>query len=88
MKIKDIAQKKRVGDRLRRIEWQIRWVIQMIEDEASVREIVQQLSAVRSAIGQSLNEEIVCSLEKMVEKKAGLDTKDYEEIRDLMKIAR
>jgi DNA-binding FrmR family transcriptional regulator len=60
----------------------------MIEDEASVREIVQQLSAIRSAIGQSLNEEIVCSLEKMVEKKAGLDTKDYEEIRDLMKIAR
>lgn len=34
MKIKDALQKKRVGDRLRRIEGQIRGVIQMIEDEA------------------------------------------------------
>ncbi len=50
MKIKDIAGKKRVGDRLRRIEGQIRGVIQMIEDEAGVREILQQLSAIRSAM--------------------------------------
>lgn len=60
----------------------------MIEEEAAVRDIVQQLSAVRSAIGQSLNEEIVCSIEKIIEKKATLDPKEYDEIRDLMKIAR
>lgn len=88
MKIKDPAQKKRVGDRLRRIEWQIRGVIQMIEDESPVRSIIQQLAAIRSAIGQSLNEEIVCSIEKTIEKKAALDPKEYDEIRDLMKIAR
>lgn len=88
MKIKDVVQKKRVGDRLRRIEWQIRWVIQMIEDEASVASIVQQLSAVRSAMGQAINEEIVCTIEKMSDKKSSLEQKDYDEIRDLMKVAR
>lgn len=88
MKIKDIAQKKRVWDRLRRIEWQIRGIIQMIEDEANVSNIVQQLSAVRSAMGQALNEEIVCALERMNDKKTSLEQKDYDEIRDLMKVAR
>lgn len=88
MKIKDITQKKRVGDRLRRIEGQIRWVIQMIEDEAWVREIIQQLSAIRSAMGQAMNEEIICTIEKMWEKKAGISEKEVAEIKDLMKIIR
>ena len=56
MKIKDVVHKKRVWDRLKRIEGQIRGVIQMIEDEAGVREIIQQLSAIRSAMGQAMNE--------------------------------
>jgi DNA-binding FrmR family transcriptional regulator len=89
MKIKDPLKKKRVGDRLRRIEWQVRWVIQMIEDEANVRDIVQQLSAIKSALVQSMNEEVMCTLEKMMEKQWGpLDEKDLAEIRDLMKIIR
>ena len=88
MKIKDVAQKKRVGDRLRRIEGQIRGVIQMIEDESGVREIIQQLSAIRSAMGQALNEEVMCTIEKMQEKKGWLTDKEIDEIRDLMKIIR
>jgi DNA-binding FrmR family transcriptional regulator len=59
----------------------------MIEEEASVKEIVQQLSAVRSAIGQSINEEIISTIEKMNDKKP-LEQKDYDELRDLMKVAR
>ena len=88
MKIKDTLQKKRVGDRLRRIEGQIRGVIQMIEDEAWVREIVQQLSAIRSAMGQAMNEEILCALEKMGEKKWSLGEKELEEVREFLKIIR
>lgn len=88
MKIKDQAQKKRVGDRLRRIEGQIRWVIQMIEDEANVKDIVQQLSAIRSAMWQAANEEILCAIEKVTTKKTALDIKEYDEIRDLMKVVR
>jgi DNA-binding FrmR family transcriptional regulator len=88
MKIKDSLQKKRVSDRLRRIEWQIRWVIQMIEEEAGVREIIQQLSAIRSAMWQAVNEEIVCSIERLSSKKASLTEEEIAEIKDLMKIAK
>ncbi len=88
MKIKDIAQKKRVSDRLRRIEWQIRGVIQMIEDEANVKEIIQQLSAIRSAMGQAANEEIVCAFERTTEKKTALTDDDFDEIRVLLKTVR
>jgi CsoR family transcriptional regulator, copper-sensing transcriptional repressor len=88
MKIRDIAQKKRVGDRLRRVEGQIRGVIQMIEDEAGVREILQQLSAIRSAMGQAINAEILCAIEKGAEKKGTLTEKDIEEIGEFLKIMR
>lgn len=43
MKIKDAEQKKRVVNRLRRIEGQIRGVVQMVEDESPVATISQQL---------------------------------------------
>lgn len=88
MKIKDFSQKKRVSDRLRRIEGQIRGVIQMIEDEASVREIIQQISAIRSAMSQAANEELLCAFERTTEKKTALDEKEYDEIRALLKLVR
>lgn len=88
MKIKDSLQKKRVADRLRRIEGQIRGVIQMIEDEANVKEIVQQLSAIRSAMGQAANEEILCAFERMSEKKTALSDTEFDEIRSLLKTVR
>lgn len=88
MKIKDIDQKKRVSNRLRRIEWQLRWVIQMIEDESNVRNIIQQLSAIRSALGQAINEEILCSMERAMEKNGTISEKNMEEIRSFLKIMR
>jgi DNA-binding FrmR family transcriptional regulator len=88
MKIKDLDQKKRVTNRLRRIEWQLRGVIQMIEDEEGVREIIQQLSAVKSALGQAVNEEILCAIEKSSIKAEGMSEKDMEEIREFLKIMR
>lgn len=88
MKIKDTLQKKRVSDRLRRIEGQIRGVIQMIEDEAGVKEIIQQLSAIRSAVGQAANEEIVCAMERISEKKSILSSEDLDEMRVFLKTVR
>lgn len=88
MKIKDQSQKKRVGDRLRRIEGQIRGVIQMIEDEVSVKDVVQQLSAVRSAMGQAMNEELLCVIEKITERRGEIDEKELDEIRTLLRFIR
>lgn len=87
MKIKDFSQKKRVSDRLRRIEGQVRWVIQMIEEEAGVREIVQQISAIRSAMNQAANEEVLCAIERLTEKKVPGE-KELEEIKSLLKLIR
>jgi len=86
MKIRDINQKKRVTNRLRRIEGQIRGVVQMVEDENDVKEIVQQISAIRSALTQTLYEEFFCTLERIIEKRAlDFSDKDMEELRFLLK---
>lgn len=60
----------------------------MIDDEAGVREIIQQLSAIRSALGQAINEEIICAMERSTEKNGVISEKDMEEIRDFLKIMR
>ncbi len=60
----------------------------MIEDEAGVKEIIQQLSAIRSAVGQAANEEIVCAMERISEKKSMLTAEDLDEMRVFLKTVR
>lgn len=89
MKIKDIEQKKRVINRLRRIEGQIRGVVQMVEDESPVQTISQQLSAIRSAVTHTMYEEFFCALERIIEKRsADIQDKDMEELRGMLKSIR
>ncbi|MBS9784182.1 metal-sensitive transcriptional regulator [Candidatus Gracilibacteria bacterium] len=86
MKIKDAAAKKAVINRLRRIEGQIRGVTQMIEDEASVKDIAQQLAAIRSAMTHTVYEEFFCAMDKILDKKNGeVSEKDLLELRKLLK---
>lgn len=86
MKIKDQDQKKKIVNRLRRVEGQIRAVIQMVEDESPVSTINQQLSAIRSAVTNSLYEEFFFALEKIVVKKdSQISEKDMDELRGLLK---
>ncbi len=89
MKIKDQAAKKAVTNRLRRIEWQIRGVIQMIEDEAPVKGISQQLSAIRSAMTHAVYEEFFCAMDRTLEKKWGnIWEKELSDLRKLLKAIR
>ena len=50
MKIKDPEVKKKLIQRLRRIEGQVRGVVGMLEEERDCHEVVQQLAAIHSAI--------------------------------------
>ena len=50
MKIKSDDTKEHLVQRLRRIEGQVRGVQGMINDERDCQEIIQQLSAIRSAL--------------------------------------
>lgn len=89
MKIKDSEQKKRVINRLRRIEGQIRGVVQMVEDDSSVQTISQQLSAIRSAVTHTMYEEFFCALEKIIDKRAiDFEEKDMDELRGILKSIR
>jgi CsoR family transcriptional regulator, copper-sensing transcriptional repressor len=50
MKIQNPEAKEKLTQRLRRIEGQVRGVQSMLEDERDCREIIQQLSAIHSAV--------------------------------------
>ncbi len=50
MKIENQENKKQLIKRLRRIEGQVRGLQSMLDDERECREIMQQLSAVSSAV--------------------------------------
>jgi CsoR family transcriptional regulator, copper-sensing transcriptional repressor len=50
MKIKNPEAKDKLIQRLRRVEGQIRGVESMLDEERDCHEIVQQLSAIRSAV--------------------------------------
>ena len=50
MKVPDTAVKNELQTRLRRIEGQVRGVQKMLDEDRDCQEIVQQLTAVRSAV--------------------------------------
>jgi DNA-binding FrmR family transcriptional regulator len=50
MKIQDTESKTRLIQRLRRIEGQLRGVQTMLDEERDCREIMQQMTAIRSAM--------------------------------------
>ena len=50
MKLQNPETKKNLLNRLRRIEGQVRGVQTMVENERDCREIIQQLSSIRSAV--------------------------------------
>jgi len=56
MKINNEEIKKKMIQRLRRVEGQIRGVQSMLEEERDCREIMQQLSAVHSAVQSTSSE--------------------------------
>ncbi len=54
MKLKSVETKDRINQRLSKIEGQVRGVQSMLNEERDCQEIMQQLSAIRSAL-QSVN---------------------------------
>ena len=50
MKVEGVATKEELQKRLKRIEGQVRGVQRMLDEDRDCHEIVQQLSAIRSAV--------------------------------------
>jgi DNA-binding FrmR family transcriptional regulator len=76
-------------NRLKRAEGQLRGILKMIEEERECREIITQLSAVRSAIDKSMAYIVATNLEKCIvdSQNAGSDSSEIvkEAIELLMK---
>ncbi len=64
--------------RLRRVEGQIRGILKMMEEEKNCKDVVNQLSAVRSAVDKAMAYVVATNLEQcIIDKKAlGEDTKE------------
>ncbi|AQQ54664.1 metal-sensitive transcriptional regulator [Planococcus lenghuensis] len=67
---------KKVENRLKRIEGQIRGVLQMMEKDGDCRDVVMQLSAVRSAVDRTIGVIVSENLEQCVREsvESGEDT--------------
>lgn len=65
-----------VKRRLRRVEGQVRGVLKMMEEEKSCKDVVSQLSAVRSAVDKAIAYIVATNLEKCIleEKETGNET--------------
>ena len=66
-----------VKKRLRRIEGQIRGVLKMMEEQEDCKDVVSQLSAVRSATDKAIAYIVAVNLEECIleEQTAGRDTR-------------
>ncbi|WP_179232986.1 metal-sensitive transcriptional regulator [Paenibacillus rigui] len=76
-----------VKKRLRRIEGQIRGVLNMMEEQQHCKDVVSQLSAVRSAADKAIAYLVAVNLEKCIieEREAGRDSsKVVQEAIDLL----
>ena len=65
-----------VKRRLRRAEGQIRGVLKMMEEEKNCKDVVSQLSAIRSAVDKAIAYIVAVNLEQCIleEKDSGRDT--------------
>ncbi|HEX9029148.1 MAG TPA: metal-sensitive transcriptional regulator [Anaerolineales bacterium] len=93
MKIKNPEAKEKLIQRLRRVEGQVRGVVSMVDDERDCQEILQQLSAIHSAVqGASrifLQEYATCCLmeldeESTVENRLAHRSKREKIIQDMI----
>lgn len=65
-----------VKRRLKRVEGQVRGVLNMMEEDKNCKDVVSQLSAVRSAVDKAIAYVVAVNLEKCIleEKESGQDT--------------
>ncbi len=61
-----MAYDKRIENRLKRIEGQLRGVLKMVENDGECRDVVTQLSAIRSAVDRTIGVVVSDNLEACV----------------------
>ncbi len=66
MRCEKVEYSQEIKNRLRRLEGQVRGVIKMMEDEKECKDVITQLSAVRSAVDRAIGVIVAKNLEACV----------------------
>jgi DNA-binding FrmR family transcriptional regulator len=77
---------KEIKNRLKRIEGQIRGVLKMMEDEKDCKEVITQLSAVRSAADRSIGYIVAKNLESCLIEQQDKGESAEEVIKDAVNL--
>lgn len=76
---------KQIMDRLRRVEGQVRGILKMMEAEKNCKDVVSQMTAVRSAVDKAIAYAVAMNLEQCVLESSEDDSRDFiQEAVDLM----
>lgn len=62
----DTATRTGMGNRLARVEGQIRGIRRLIDEEADCEKIAQQMAAARKALDKAFHEMLACMIEREV----------------------
>lgn len=73
-----------MANRLRRIEGQIRGVLSMMDDKRDCRDVVTQLSAIRSAVDKVLASVVVENLESCIRQDLENNSDTRESVKEAM----
>lgn len=78
--------KKKIENRLKRSEGQIRGVLKMLEEEKGCRDIVMQLSAIRSSIDRAIGVIVAENLIECIDAEDISDTAREEKIKEAIEL--
>jgi len=78
--------KKRLTDRLARIEGQLRGVRRMIDEESDCEAVVQQLAACRGALNKAFAELLACAIQHQISDHLEGQADAQTEFEDIVKL--
>jgi DNA-binding FrmR family transcriptional regulator len=81
-----IEDKKRLCDRLARIEGQLRGVRRMIDEESDCEAVVQQLAACRGALNKAFAELLACAIQHQIGSHLEAPEEAPSELEDIVRL--
>lgn len=76
----------KVFNRLRRIEGQIRGVLEMMSNDRDCKDVVTQLSAIRSAVDKTIATIVVENLETCIRRDMDEDKSTHDTVKQAMNL--
>lgn len=82
--MKNVEYTDKMFNRLRRIEGQVRGVLEMMSNDRDCKDVVTQLSAIRSAVDKTIAAIVVENLETCIRKDMEEDKSTHDTVKQAM----